>query len=84
MSLFSSLLLYQAVPAGLGRFPLSQPCRAAGKEPCAGGTGSSPGTMSQTSAAQVARPLHARGVLPTPLLGSTVAVGALLTSGFER
>lgn len=32
-----SLLLNQAVPAGLGHLPF-EPCRAAGKEPSAGGT----------------------------------------------
>lgn len=48
MSLLGSPLLDQAVPAGLGHLPLSRPCRAAGKEPGAGGTGSGRGTATQS------------------------------------
>lgn len=43
MSLLGSILLDQAVPAGLGCFPLSQPCQAAGREPAVGCTSSKPG-----------------------------------------
>lgn len=71
MSLLGSILLDQAVPAGLGCFPLSQPCQAAGREPAVSCT------RSQSPSAVVAQLLWAWGcslLLPVPL-GSLPASG---------